>query len=68
MEFQKSLFLAGALHDGHPVLGEPRVIEIAQIQEQLQVDIDEARDVFGAFDVARHPVKAIGDRLNIGIL
>jgi hypothetical protein len=68
VQFEKrASFVAGALHDGHPVFGQALVVEIAQIQQQLQVHIHDARDVFRALDVARHPVKTIGDAAKHGL-
>jgi len=49
------------------MLGKPLVIEITQIQQQLKVDIDNARDILGAFDVARHPVKTVGNAAQHGL-
>ena len=37
-----------------------------QIQLQIQIDADEARDVLGALDVAGHPVDGVGDAAQQG--
>ena len=55
------VLVAGGLHDGQPVFGEALLVEVAQIEQQLQVHVHDARDVFGALDVTRHPVKRVGD-------
>ena len=61
VQFEKCLLVAGGLHDGQPVFGERSLVQIAQVEEQLQVHVHDARDVFGALDVTRHPVKRVGD-------
>ena len=57
MELKKLLVIAGRLHDRQPVLREPFLIEVPQVQEQLQIHVHDARDIFGAFDVTRCPVE-----------
>ena len=37
------------------------LVQVAQVEQQLQVHVHDARDVLGALDVARHPVKRVGD-------
>lgn len=61
VELEKLLFVTGRLHNRQPVLCEPFLIEVPEIEEQLQVHVHNARDVLGAFDVTRHPVKRIGN-------
>ena len=58
---EKLLLVAGGLHDGQPVLGQALLVEVAQVQQQLQVHVHDARDVFGALDVTGHPVERVGD-------
>ena len=36
-------------------------IERALVEEELEVNVDEARGVVGALEVATHPVEAVGD-------
>jgi hypothetical protein len=66
VELGKQLLVTGALHDRLPVAGEGTVVEVAEIEQELEVYIDEARRVFGAFDVAAHPVEAVGDATEHG--
>ena len=61
MQFEKLLLVAGACTMGSQYSASRFVVQVAQVEQQLQVHIHDARDVFGAFDVARHPVKRIGD-------
>ena len=39
----------------------PPFINVTNVQQQLEVDIDNASDVFSSLDVASHPVKRMGD-------
>jgi hypothetical protein len=43
------------------MIAQTLVIEIAEVEKQLEVDVKNARDVFGALDVAGHPVERVGD-------
>jgi hypothetical protein len=61
VQFEKSFLVAGGLHYRQPVRGEAFFVEVAQVEEQLQVYVHEARDVFGALDVTSHPVKRMCD-------
>ena len=61
IELAELLLVAGALDDGYPVGVQRGVVEVAEIEEELEVDVHEARDAFGALDVAAHPVEGIGD-------
>src|ERR1700694_3300652 len=49
--------VAGNVHEGLPLLRRAN----RQIEHEIQVDVDETRDVLGALDVAAHPVDGIGD-------
>ena len=53
--------VAGGQHDGFPIGDELRLVEAAHVEEQLQVHVHDARDIFGTLDVAGHPVEGIGD-------
>ena len=61
VEREKLLLVAGGLHDGQPVFGQALLIQIAQVQQQLQIHVHDARDVFGALDVTRHPIQTVGN-------
>ncbi len=61
MQRKEGLFIAGALDDGNPMAGQSLVIEIPEVQEELQIDVHNARDVFRALEVAAHPIERIGD-------
>jgi hypothetical protein len=54
-------FVSGTLDDRSPINGERVVIEGADVEEVLKVHVHEAGGVVGAFEVAAHPVKAVGD-------
>ena len=57
----EGILVAGALHNRQPMVTQHLVVQAAKVQQQLQIHIENARDVFGAFDVARHPVERVGD-------
>ena len=57
VRLKKRLLVAGGEHDGFPVGDELLLIEAAHVEEQLQVHVHEARNVFGALDVAGHPIQ-----------
>ncbi len=57
MQFEKTFFIAGRHHDGFPVFDELFLIKIPHVEQQLQIDVHNARDVFGPFGVAGHPVE-----------
>ena len=61
VEREELRFIARRLHDGQPVRGEAVLVEIAEVEEELQVHVHDARNVFGALDVAGHPVERVGD-------
>ena len=66
VEFPEQLLVAGALDDGHPVGVQRGFVEVAEIEQELEVDVHQARDAFGALDVAAHPVEGIGDTAQHG--
>jgi len=43
------------------VVGEALVVEGAEVEEELEVHVHDARDVLGTLDVTSHPVEAVGD-------
>ena len=55
------ILVAGSLNDRQPVFAHLRIVHAAKIQQQLEIYIQDARDVFRALDVARHPVERVGD-------
>src|ERR1019366_67381 len=55
--FEKGSAVAGGVHDGLPLIGEV----LRQVEHQIVIDVEEAGDVFGAFDVAAEPVDGVGD-------
>jgi hypothetical protein len=57
-----ALLVAEQLHDLEPRL--PAILDLG-IEQRVEVDVEEARDVLGALDVARRPVERLGTRLSI---
>ena len=53
-----ALLVAEQLHDLEPRL--PAILDLG-VEERVEVDVEEARDVLGALDVARRPVERFGD-------
>ena len=51
------LGVAGGGDERLPLLGGAD----GQVEHQVEIHVDEARDVLGALDVAAHPVDRIGD-------
>jgi hypothetical protein len=43
------------------MIAQTFVVETAEIEEQLEIHIENARDIFRALNVARHPVKRVGN-------
>ena len=53
--------VSGGFDDGQPVFRELLRIHVPMIEEQLQIDIHDARCVVGALNVPGHPVQGIGN-------
>ena len=53
-----ALLVTEQLHDLEPRL--PAILDLG-VEERVEVDVEEARDVLGALDVARRPVERFGD-------
>ena len=45
MQREELLLVPGGLHNGQPVFGQPLLVEIPQVEEQLQVHVHDAGDV-----------------------
>jgi hypothetical protein len=43
------------------MVGEAAVVDAAEIEQQLEINVHDTRDIFRAFDLAGHPVKRISD-------
>jgi hypothetical protein len=39
------------------VIAQAFVVEAAEIEEELEIDVKDTRDVFGALDVTGHPIE-----------
>ena len=59
--FLKEFFLAGAEDDGVPVFLAVGLVEALEVEEKLEVDLEQTGDVFGALDVAAHPIEGVRD-------
>ncbi len=57
---EKEILVSRRAQNRDPVLLDPLAIDRSEIDQQLYVHIDQARDVLGALEVARHPVKRGG--------
>jgi len=57
MRFKKSFFIARGLNDRQPIGGETFFVNVADVQQELQVHVHDTRDIFGALNVTSHPVK-----------
>jgi hypothetical protein len=55
--FGERLVVARRIDDRLPLL----LVARRAVEHQLQIDIDEARHVLGAFDVTAQPINGIGD-------
>jgi hypothetical protein len=55
--FLKEFLLAGAEDNGVPVFFAVGLVEALEVEEQLEIDLKQPGDVFGALDVAAHPIK-----------
>ena len=55
IQLEEGFIIARGLDDRHPIVSEALVVEAAEIEEQLEIHIDDARDVFRPLDVAAHP-------------
>ena len=60
VELEEGLLIARRTEDRQPVLLELLIVEIGEIKHQLEVHIEQARDVFRALDIAAHPVEGVG--------
>ena len=56
VQFEKRRLVAGRLHYGQPISDKPFFVEVMDVEQQLQIDVHETRDVFGALNVTRHPI------------
>ena len=59
--FVEILVVAGAAQDGFPERLLFLGIELGQIEHELEVDVEDAGDVFGPLGITAHPVEGIGD-------
>ena len=57
MQLGKGLLVAGRLDNRQPLFGDVFLVQIADVQQQLQAGVHQARRVLRALNVARHPVK-----------
>jgi hypothetical protein len=61
MQLEERFLVAGGLHDGQPVFRQLFFIQMAHVQQQLQVDIHDPGDVFRPFNMTGHPVERTGN-------
>ena len=61
VEPEEGLLVACRAEDREPVLLELLVVEIGEVEHQLQVHVEQTRDVLRALYVAAHPVEGVGD-------
>ena len=59
MKLEEGFLVSGGLNDGQPVLGQALLVEISEVEEELEVGVHQARRVFGALNVAGHPVETV---------
>ncbi len=55
------LVVARAAQDRFPERFLSFRIELGQIEHELEVDVEDAGDVFGPLGITAHPVEGIGD-------
>ena len=58
---REEFFVAGAQEDGAPMLLDGGVSEALEIEEELEIDVEEAGEIFGALDVTAHPIERVRD-------
>jgi hypothetical protein len=59
--FFEPLLVARRGEDRAPMLLDRAIVEALEIEQELEIDVEQPREVFGPLDVAAHPVERVRD-------